>query len=372
MSSSARPRVAVVFGGRSPEHSISCITAAGVIDALDPARFDVVPIGITREGRWVVGSGEPGAVPSLSMGPLPEVLGTDAEVVLRADPTARALVVTPPGQPEHRLVGVDVVFPVLHGPNGEDGTLQGLLELADVRYVGSGVLASAAAMHKHVMKQLLEAAGLPVCRWVHLKAERWRADPDGVLAAVEPLGWPVFVKPARAGSSFGISKAGDAEQLGAAIDFAAQFDPRVLVEQAVVGREVECGVLEGRRGGPPEVSVLGEVLVGGGHEFYDFEAKYTDADALDLVVPADVPAPVVERARELAVAAFEALGCEGLARVDFFLTPAGHLVLNEVNTMPGFTPSSMFPRVWAATGLPYRDLVERLVVTALERPLGLR
>jgi D-alanine-D-alanine ligase len=372
MSSPARPRVAVVFGGRSPEHSISCITAAGVIDALDPDRFDVVPIGITREGRWVVGSGEAGAVPSLSDGPLPEVLGTGAEVVLRADPTSRSLVVTPPGEPPQPLVAVDVVFPVLHGPNGEDGTLQGLLELADVRYVGSGVLASAAAMHKHVMKQLLQAAGLPVCRWVHLRAEQWRADREGVLAAVQPLGWPVFVKPARAGSSFGISRAGDAERLGAAIELAAQFDPQVLVEQAVSGREVECGVLEGRRGGPPEVSVLGEVVVGGGHDFYDFEAKYTDADALDLVVPAAVPPGVADRAGQLALAAFEALGCEGLARVDFFLTPAGELVLNEVNTMPGFTPSSMFPRVWAATGLLYPELVERLVVTALERPLGLR
>jgi D-alanine-D-alanine ligase len=369
MSLPSRPRVAVVFGGRSPEHSISCITAAGVIEALDPTRFDVVPIGITREGRWVTGR-VAGAAPELTSGPLPEV-ADGADVVLGPDPAAATLVVTDPAQPPQQLTSVDVVFPVLHGPNGEDGTLQGLLELADVRYVGSGVLASAAAMDKHAMKVLLSAAGLPVCPWVHLRAGQWDADPDFVRRAVAPLGWPVFVKPARAGSSFGISKVAHADELGPAIALASRYDPRVLVEQAVVGREVECGVLEGRGGAPPDVSVLGEVVVSGSHEFYDFEAKYTDGEALQLVIPAQVPPAVQDAARELAAAAFDALGCEGLARVDFFLTDEG-LVLNEVNTMPGFTPSSMFPRVWAASGLPYRALVQRLVRTALERPLGLR
>ena len=364
-----RPRVAVVFGGRSPEHAVSCITAAGVVEAIDPERYDVVPIGITRAGRWVVGAADERL--AVTDGPLPEVSDSGAEVVLRADPTTRALLVTPPGEPPEQLVGVDVVFPVLHGPNGEDGTLQGLLELADVRYVGSGVLSSAAARDKHVMKVLLRAAGLPVCRWVTLHA-RMLDDPAAVLDVVEPLGWPVFVKPARGGSSFGISRASTPEELQAALALAAHYDPRVLVEEAVVGREVECGVLEGVGGSAPDVSVLGEVVVGGGHEFYDFEAKYTDADALALVIPADVPDSVADTARSMAVSAFEALACEGLARVDFFLTEGGSLLLNEVNTMPGFTPSSMFPRVWAATGLDYPALVDRLLTTALSRPLGLR
>jgi D-alanine-D-alanine ligase len=366
-----RTRVAVVFGGRSPEHAVSCITAAGVVHAMDQDRYEVVPIGITRAGRWVVGSGD-GERLAVTEGPLPEVAGNGADVVLQPDPTTRGLLVTSPGEPPQQLAKVDVVFPVLHGPNGEDGTLQGLLELADVRYVGSGVLASAAAMDKHVMKVLLRAAGIPVCRWVTLRAAQWGADPAAVLAAVEPLGWPVFVKPARAGSSFGISKASGPDGLGVAMELAGRYDPRVLVEEAVVGREVECGVLEGPAGCPPDVSVLGEVVVTGGHDFYDFEAKYTDADALELVIPAAVSAEVAEQAQRMARAAFEALGCEGLARIDFFLTEDGTLLLNEVNTMPGFTPSSMFPRVWAASGLDYPALVDRLLTTALRRPLGLR
>ena len=366
-----RPRVAVVFGGRTPEHSISCITAAGVIEAIDPQRYDVLPIGITRDGRWVVDlDGQ--TRPALTGGALPEVDGSGAEVVLRADPTSRSLLVSPPGESPRQLPGVDVVFPVLHGPNGEDGTIQGLLELADVRYVGSGVLASAAAMDKHVMKVLLASAGLPVCRWVQLRSAQCRSDPAAALAAVQHLGWPVFVKPARAGSSFGISRAADPAALATAISHAGEFDPRVLVEEAVVGREVECGVLEGQAGGPPDVSVLGEVVVGGDHDFYDFEAKYTDPESLRLDIPAQVPASVAEQARDLATRAFLVLGCEGLARVDFFLTADDRLLLNEVNTMPGFTPSSMFPLAWAASGLDYPALVDRLLQTALHRPVGLR
>jgi D-alanine-D-alanine ligase len=277
-----------------------------------------------------------------------------------------------PGQPPRELTQVDVVLPLLHGAYGEDGTLQGLLEFADVRYVGSGVLASAVAMDKDVMKTLLAAAGVPICRWVTLTARQWQTHPEAVTAQVGELGWPVFVKPSRAGSSFGITKVSSADDLPAAIAHATAFDPKVIVEEAVVGREVECGVLEGVDGAPAQVSVLGEVLVGGDHDFYDFEAKYTDADALELVIPAVVEHGVTEQLARLAPTAFAALCCEGLARVDFFLTDDGELVLNEVNTMPGFTPSSMFPRVWAASGLDYPALVDRLLRTALSRPLGLR
>lgn len=353
-----RPRVAVVFGGRSPEHSISCLTAAGVVAALDPQRYDHVLVGLTRTGEWVVGTdvvamSRPGA------DGLPEV------VVSRDHETSAA------GQPPAALVEADVVLPLLHGAYGEDGTLQGLLEFADVRYVGSGVLASAVSMDKDVMKTLLVAAGVPVCRWVLTTAEEWASDPVAVTGRVAEVGWPVFVKPARAGSSFGISKVGGPGELPAAIALAAGIDPKVVVEEAVDGREVECGVLVGPDGGV-QVSVLGEVVVGGDHDFYDFEAKYTDSDALDLVIPAPVDDSVVEQVSHLAPAAFAALCCDGLARVDFFLTRQGRVLLNEVNTMPGFTPSSMFPRLWQASGLDYPALVDRLLSTALSRPVGLR
>jgi len=353
--------VAVVFGGRSPEHSISCLTAAGVAAVIDPERYDVVMVGLTREGGWVVGEDPLLMAPPGADG-LPEVT-TGHGVGGR---------VSPPGQPPQELTAVDVVLPLLHGAYGEDGTLQGLLEFADVRYVGSGVLASAVAMDKDVMKTLLRAAGVPVCRWVTVTAQQWKADSAAVTERVRDLGWPVFVKPSRAGSSFGISKISGADELPEAIAHATAFDPKVIVEEAVVGREVECGVLEGVDGAPAQVSVLGEVLVGGEHAFYDFEAKYTDPDSLELVVPAAVDARVSEQLARLAPVAFDALCCEGLARVDFFLTPDDDLVLNEVNTMPGFTPSSMFPRVWAASGLDYPALVDRLLRTALSRPLGLR
>lgn len=356
---SARPRVAVVFGGRSPEHPISCLTAGTVMAALEHERYDVVAVGVTRQGRWVVGD-DPAAMAPVGLDGLPEVS------------IEGSLPTTPPGQPPAVLGQVDVVVPLLHGTYGEDGTLQGLLELADVRYVGSGVLASAVAMDKVVMKTLLTAAGVPVCRWVTVTTGRWADDQDAVTAEVAALGWPVFVKPARAGSSFGITKVTSPDGLATAIKHAGEFDPKVVVEEAVAGREVECGVLEAEDGGPPQVSVLGEVLVGGKHEFYDFEAKYTDGDALTLVIPADVSSAVDAQLAQLAPAAFTALCCEGLARVDFFLTDDDRLVLNEVNTMPGFTPSSMFPRLWAASGLDYAALVDRLITTALRRPLGLR
>jgi D-alanine-D-alanine ligase len=261
---------------------------------------------------------------------------------------------------------------VLHGPWGEDGTIQGMFEMAGVRYVGAGVLASAVSMDKAFMKVVLAGSGVPLMPSVVITAREWRDDPEGCRARVAELGYPAFVKPARGGSSFGISKAHDASELDEAIAVAQREDPKVLVEGFAAGaREIECGVL-GTVDGPPETSVPAEVIVGGDHEFYDFEAKYLPEQATQLDVPADIPAEVTARIQELAARVFEAVGCEGLARVDFFLLPDGALVVNEINTMPGFTPTSMFPLMWAATGLDYPALCERLVQLALARDTGLR
>ena len=267
------------------------------------------------------------------------------------------------------LGSVDVVFPVLHGPYGEDGTLQGLLELAGVPYVGSGGLASAAAMDKAVAKRLLASEGLPVAAWTVVTKRRWAADPAACAAEARDLGLPVFVKPARGGSSIGISKVSSWDDLASAVELALLSDTKVLVEAAVVGREVEVGVLDGAEG--PSVSVPAEVRVVGDHEFYDFDAKYLDG-ATELDCPAVLDPEVVERLSGLALRAFDALGCEGLARVDFFVTEGGGLVLNEVNTMPGFTTTSMFPLMWAQSGVDYPALVDRLVQDALRRGTGLR
>lgn len=364
-----RPRVAVVFGGRSSEHAVSCISAANVLAVIDRDRYDVVPVGIARDGRWVIPAEAPSQL-AIHDGALPEV-GDGTTVVLAADPTRRVLTVTPPGEVPRTLGQVDVVFPLLHGPYGEDGTLQGLLELAGIPYVGSGVFASAAAMDKGHMKALLRAAGLPVGPYVVVSPRRWRADPVGVRVEVARLGYPVFVKPARAGSSVGISKVSTPDGLEEAIEAARAHDPRVVVEAAIAGREVECGVLAGGAAAGPEASVVGELVVTGGHDFYDFEAKYVDGST-ELVIPADLPTEVSNQVRAMAVAAFETLSCEGLARVDFFVTTDGQVLINELNTMPGFTPTSMFPRLWAASGLGYARLVDRLLSTALSRPVGLR
>ncbi len=364
-----RLRVALVFGGRSSEHAVSCVTAGSVLAALDRDRYEVVPIGITREGRWVLAADDPARL-AVAGGQLPSVEDRGATVMLAGDPTSRELLVCPPGDVPAALGRVDVVFPLLHGPYGEDGTLQGLLELAGVPYVGSGVLASAACMDKHYMKALLAAAGLPVEPHVVVRPREWVEDPAAVAAAVASLGWPVFVKPARGGSSIGISKVSGPDELAAAIDKARAWDPKVMVEAAVAGREIECGVLEDPDAGP-QASVPAEIHVRAGHEFYDFDAKYLDG-ATELAVPADLTAAQTGQVRRLAVAAFTALSCEGLARVDFFLTPDGRFVVNEVNTMPGFTPASLFPRMWAATGVDYPALVDRLIQAAVRRPTGLR
>lgn len=359
--SERRIRVAVVFGGRSAEHAISCVSAGSVFGALDPEEFEVVPIGITRSGRWVL-TGDDRDQLAIRGRQLPEV--TDAsgtQVVLPGDPTSKGLLVVEPTEGVSALAEVDVVFPLLHGPFGEDGTIQGLLEMAGVPYVGAGVFASAAAMDKEFTKKLTTAAGIPTGRYAVL-----RAGESLPAAERDRLGLPVFVKPARAGSSYGISKVSDWAELPAALSAARRFDSKVLIEAAIAGREVECGVLAGEPGRGPEASRLAEVRVGSGHEFYDFEAKYLD-DACEFDIPAELPEPVTAQVQEYAKATFTALDCAGLARVDFFVTPDFEVLLNEINTMPGFTPSSMFPRMWAETGLTYPRLVDRLIRTALRR-----
>jgi D-alanine-D-alanine ligase len=364
-------RVAVVFGGRSSEHAISCVTAGSVLRVIDTERYDVVPIGITPKGRWVLGPGDPTRL-AITDGRLPEVADDGGTVVLPSSAGAAEIVVSEPGAVPQTLGEVDVVLPLLHGPFGEDGTLQGLLELAGVPYVGSGVLASAVGMDKHYMKLLLAAHGLPMCRHVLVHPSAWEPQRNRVAAEVAALGWPVFVKPARAGSSVGITKVEGPGGLEEAVLDARRHDPKVVVEEAVVGRELECGVLQGSSGGAPDTSVVGEIRVDETHEFYDFDAKYLDEAHVALDVPADIPAEVADRIRSMSGQAFQALACEGLARVDFFLRPDGAVLVNELNTMPGFTLTSMFPMLWAATGVNYPALVDRLLTTALTRPTGLR
>ncbi|MCM3554932.1 D-alanine--D-alanine ligase [Janibacter melonis] len=368
-----KPRVAVVFGGRSSEHAVSCATAAGVLSAIDRERYDVVPIGVSRDGSWVLVDDDPEPL-RLVPGHTPEVVHAGTEVALSTSVGDRTLSVHAPGQPPQAFGEVDVVFPLLHGPYGEDGTLQGMLELADVRYVGSGVLASAAGMDKHYMKVVFAGAGLPVGPYTVITDRQWRADPAAAMDAVGALSWPVFVKPCRAGSSMGVSRVERPEDLEAAIESAREHDLKVIVEAGIVGREIECAVLEGHGLDAPRTSLPGEIVVesGHGHDFYDFEAKYLDESAVRLSCPAELSEQVSDEVRRLAAEAFDALACEGLARVDCFVTERGEVVINEINTMPGFTPHSMYPRMWQASGLAYPDLIDELVQLALERPVGLR
>jgi D-alanine-D-alanine ligase len=355
-----------VFGGRSSEHSISCISAGSVIAALDPEKYDVVPVGIAPDGRWVL---EPVDEGQLALGPAGELPSVTGKTEVALTP-GQGLVVTDPGDVPNVLGEVDVVFPVMHGPWGQDGTLQGLLEMADVRYVGAGVLSSAVGTDKHFMKQLFMAAGLPVLPYVLVRPRQWDRDPAAVREAVEALDYPVFVKPARAGSSFGISRVDDASQLDEAIEEARRYDPKVLVESAASNaREVEIGVLQGLDGGVPEVSAIAEITVAPEHSFYDFEAKYLEQS---YRIPASLNDDIVEQVHDLAVRAFEALDVEGLARVDFFVMPDNRVLVNEVETMPGFTATSMFPLLWQESGLSYPALIERLVQLALDRDTGLR
>ncbi|HEY7174282.1 MAG TPA: D-alanine--D-alanine ligase family protein [Micromonosporaceae bacterium] len=366
MPTPPKTRVAVVFGGRSTEHAISCLSAGGILEALDPDEFDVVPVGITREGRWILTDGDPRALSLDVRRALPEITAASGSaVVLPGDPTAHGLVMLDPAEGARALGDVDVVFPVLHGAFGEDGTIQGLLEMAGIPYVGSNVFASAAAMDKEFTKKLASAEGIPVVDYVVLRAGQSMTDAD-----MKRLGLPVFVKPARGGSSFGVTKVTDWSQLEKAIAEARRVDPKVLVEAQMYGREVECGVLEGEAGGAPEASVLAEIRVLEGHEFYDFEAKYLD-ESVEFDVPARLPEHVAAKVQDYACRTFNALDCAGLARVDFFVTPELDVVLNEINTMPGFTATSMFPRMWAASGWDYPKVVARLIRTAQRRGVGL-
>ena len=392
MDQERKVRVAVVFGGRSTEHAISCASAANVLPAIDRDRYEVVPIGIARDGRWVLTSADPGRL-AIGGGELPSVESVavpGTEVVARPGPGARGLTALGAGEVPRDLGEVDVVVPLLHGAYGEDGTIQGLLEMAGTRYSGAGVFASAAGMDKEYMKLIFAARGLPVGPYVVVRDRDWCASPaDGaapaysaaassataerkrVLDEISELGWPVFVKPARGGSSVGTSRARSAAELERAIETARAYDTKVLAEAAIEGMEIECAVLEGLEGGPPEASVPGQVLVGGGADFYDFEAKYLAAET-GMAIPPPIPARHIEEIRRLARAAFDAISCEGLARVDFFYTPDGRILLNEINTMPGMTPASGFPKMWEATGLPLPRLMDRIIQTALRKRPGLR
>jgi D-alanine-D-alanine ligase len=352
-----------VFGGRSTEHAISCVSAGSILSALDPDQYEVVPVGITREGRWVLAGGDPAQF-AVAGHQLPEVTAASGNaVVMAADPTSTDLIVRDPAEGVSSLAGVDVVFPVLHGAYGEDGTIQGMLEMAGIPYVGANVFASAAAMDKEFTKKLAAVEGIPMGPYAVLRAGVSLSEGDKAR-----LGLPVFVKPARAGSSHGITKVTDWADLDDAIATAREVDPKVLVEGAIVGREIECGVLEAEAGGAPEASLLSEIHVDD-HDWYDFEAKYLDAGRYDI--PADLPDEVTRKIQDYARRTFTALDCAGLARVDFFVTADNEIYLNEINTMPGMTPRSMFPVMWAATGLEYPKVVDRLIRTALHRGTGL-
>jgi D-alanine-D-alanine ligase len=368
---SDRPRVLLLVGGRSSEHAISCVSGAAVLDAIDRERWDVVVVGIDRDGIWRRLDADPAPL-RLANGALPEVDRAAPRAWLTPHLDGARLHSEPaPGDG----LRIDVALPLLHGPWGEDGTIQGLLETYAVRYAGSGVLASAVGMDKAAMKAALGAHGIPIGPYEVVHDGEWRLGRERVLARIEfALDLPVFVKPARAGSSMGISKVESWTDLAAAIDHARTHDPRVVVEQGIDGREVECGVLGSGPDDRARASVCAEIVVRDGRDFYDFEAKYlaADGDAVDLVVPADLEPSMQSRLRDLAVRAFEALGCEGLARVDFFVPASGTPLVNEVNTMPGFTPTSMYPRMWAATGVEYPVLLDSILRQALERPLGLR
>ncbi|MFD7262856.1 D-alanine--D-alanine ligase family protein [Streptomyces sp. NPDC059874] len=370
-----KPRVAVVFGGRSSEHAISVVTAGAVLRSIDRSKYEVLPIGITTDGRWALTADEPERM-AIADRQLPSVEelsdSEDGSVVLSVDPANRQVVYTEPGAVPKALGEVDVVFPVLHGPYGEDGTLQGLLELSGIPYVGSGVLASAVGQDKDYMKRVFTSFGLRVGPYVTIRPREWEADQGAAKAKIMDFaaehGWPLFIKPARAGSSIGITKVDDASGLDAAIREARRHDPKFIVEALLRGREIECGVLEFEDG--PRASAPAEIPPVSSHDFYDFEAKYIDSAT--GIVPAPLTPGQTAEVQRLAIEAFEAASCEGLVRADFFLTEDGEFVINEINTMPGFTPISMYPLMWQESGIGYQELVDRLLQAALRRSTGLR
>jgi D-alanine-D-alanine ligase len=357
-------RVGILFGGRSGEHEVSLTSATSVLQALDPAKYDVVLIGITRQGCWLVGPAAEGKSTRPDAASLGNVLEKGKPVTPSVDPSRPGLIplASPPPEGPGGLT-VDVVFPVLHGTFGEDGTVQGLLELAGIPYVGAGVLGSAAGMDKDVMKKLFRDAGLPVVPWVLVLRAEWEQEPARVRRRIEKeIGYPLFVKPANLGSSVGISKVIRRRELAAAVELAAQYDRKVLVEKAVDAREIECAVLGNDR---PEASVPGEVVPV--NEFYDYEAKYMK-EGSELIIPARLTARQTKQVQQFAVRAFQSIDCAGMARVDFLLDrQTGRVFVNEINTIPGFTPISMYPKLWEASGIPYPRLVDRLIELALER-----
>jgi len=382
VSEQRKIRVAVVFGGRGPEHQVSCMGGGNMLAAIDRSRYEVIPVGITTEGNWVQVADAPDRL-AVTDGQLPTVEAV-ADQGSEVIPWSGGVIASAPSQIPHLFGEVDVVLPVLHGPYGEDGTIQGLLEMAGVPYVGAGVLASAVSMDKEYMNLIFTARGLPIGPYVVVRERDWPGHSAAELAAaatsveakqvlndIAELGWPVFVKPARGGSSLGTSKAHDVAQLHEAIASARRYDPKVLVEAAIDGVEVEVSVLEGIDGAAPDTSIPGELLVNGGEEFWDFEAKYLDP-ASGMAIPARIPDGAIAEIRRLGAAAFDAVSCEGLARVDFFYTRDGRVILNEINTMPGLSPASYFQKMWEASGLPFPQLIDRLLQTTLKKGTGLR
>jgi D-alanine-D-alanine ligase len=381
-------RVGILFGGRSGEHEVSLLSAASVLNAIDKDKYEVVPIGITKDGRWLTAEHAENLLTGKLVLEPRNLRAGDPDTTSPAAVLARGEAVVVPPEPVHRhsglvpfqtdaglmrrasdrAINVDVIFPVLHGTFGEDGTIQGLLELADIPYVGAGVLGSAAGMDKDIMKSLFIAAGIPIVKHVTILRGAYERDAKKVQKLVESkLTYPVFVKPANLGSSVGISKAHNRKELGPAIEEAAKFDRKIVIEQGVGGkkekaREIECSVLGNDE---PEASVPGEIVPG--KEFYDYTAKYVD-EGSQLIIPAKLTKAETKRVQELAIKAFQAVDCSGLARVDFLMDPkTGKIFLNEINTMPGFTAISMYPKLWGASGLPYADLIDRLIQLGIER-----
>ncbi len=378
MTEQRKIKVAVVFGGRGPEHQVSCMGGGNMLAAIDRSRYEVIPVGITTEGSWVLVADDPDRL-AVTDGKLPTVAAVAEPGSAVVPWSGTGVIATAPAQIPPLFGDVDVVLPVLHGPYGEDGTIQGLLEMAGVRYVGAGVLASAVSMDKEYMNLIFRSKGLPIAPFVVVRERDWpdvqsetlSVEAKRLLDDIEELGWPLFVKPARGGSSIGTSKAHTMEELRESIAMARQYDPKVLIEQAIDGVEVEVSVLEGVDGAPPDTSLPGQLLIDGGEEFWDFEAKYLDA-ASGMAIPAPIPDAAITEIRRLAAAAFDAVSCEGLARVDFFYTRDGEILVNEINTMPGLSPASYFQKMWEVSGMPFGQLIDRLLQTALTKRPGLR